>query len=127
MARQKRPTPIRKRGRPKTTGRGAGVLVRLHPDAMKSLDRWSAQQEDAPSRPEAIRRLVGMGLASMGPAATKTSRKAAARAAGLAGEMIDNLVDQSASADIREERKRRLLKGPPEFRGIRSDLPKAKR
>ena len=119
--------PIRKRGRPKTTGRGAGVLVRLHPDAMKSLDRWSAQQQDAPSRPEAIRRLVGMGLASVRPATTKTSKKAAAKAAGLAGEMIDNLVDQSAPADIREERKRRLLKGPPEFRDIRSDLPKTKR
>jgi hypothetical protein len=40
--------------------------------------------------------------------------------------MVDYLSDQSAPADVREKRKRRLLTGPPEFREMRTDLPKAK-
>ena len=40
--------------------------------------------------------------------------------------MVDYLSDQSAPADVREKRMRRLLKGPPEFREMRTDLPKAK-
>lgn len=118
--------PKKRRGRPKTTGRGAGVLVRFQSDAMKSLDRWSARQQDTPSRPEAIRRLVAMAIASAKPSAP-VSRKAAARAADMAGAMVDFLSDPSAPADVREKRKRRLLKGPPEFREMRADLPKRKR
>jgi hypothetical protein len=37
-------------------------------------------------------------------------------AANLAGEAIDRLGDRSATSDERETRKRRLLKGPKEFR-----------
>jgi hypothetical protein len=52
----------RGRGRPKTTGRGEGVLVRLHPPELARLDAWAAAQDDTPSRPEALRRLAGMAL-----------------------------------------------------------------
>jgi hypothetical protein len=52
----------KKRGRKKTTGKGTGVLVRFHELAMNSLDEWRAEQEESPSRPEAIRRLVEKGL-----------------------------------------------------------------
>jgi hypothetical protein len=31
-------------------------------DALKSLDDWRRQQDDLPGRPEAIRRLVEIGL-----------------------------------------------------------------
>jgi hypothetical protein len=51
----------KKRGRP-ATGRGDGVLVRLHPDLMKQLDQWRARDPDLPTRPEAIRRLIQHGL-----------------------------------------------------------------
>jgi hypothetical protein len=40
--------------------------------------------------------------------------------------MVDYLSDHTVPADIREKRKRRLLKGPSEFREMRTDLPKTK-
>jgi hypothetical protein len=46
------------------------------------------------------------------------------KAATLAGEAIDRLADRSATAEQRETRKRRLLKGPKEFRGARRDQRK---
>ena len=58
----------KKRGRKKTTGRGEGVMVRFHDPLASSVDQWSAAQPDAPSRPEAIRRLVEKGLAADPPA-----------------------------------------------------------
>ena len=48
------------------------------------------------------------------------------KALGLAGQQIDKLSDQSATAEERQARKRRLLKGPREFRDIRGDFPKPK-
>jgi metal-responsive CopG/Arc/MetJ family transcriptional regulator len=38
-------------------------MVRLQPELAIRIDEWSAEQEDAPSRPEAIRRLVEQQLA----------------------------------------------------------------
>jgi hypothetical protein len=52
--------------------------------------------------------------------------KAVAKALDLAGQQIDKLSDQSATAEERQARKRRLLKGPREFRDIRGDFPKPK-
>jgi hypothetical protein len=50
------------RGRPKTTGLGTGILVRMH-DQLDALDAWILKQkEPSLSRPEAIRRLVELGL-----------------------------------------------------------------
>jgi hypothetical protein len=48
----------KKRGRPKTTGRGMLIGVRLQPSALTSLDAWIDGQDEKPSRPEAIRRLL---------------------------------------------------------------------
>jgi hypothetical protein len=124
MAKSIRDIPKKKRrGRPKTTGRGEGILVRLHDDALKSLDAWSHAQEDEPSRPEAIRRLVELGLASV-RSASPVNQKAANKASKLAGKMVDFLSDQSATTEEKAKRKRRLLKGPPEFRDMRTDLAK---
>jgi len=50
------------RGRPKTTGTGTLIGVRLHDEALADVDRWAGGQEDKPSRPEAIRRLVDAAL-----------------------------------------------------------------
>jgi hypothetical protein len=50
-------------GRPKTTGPGIGVLVKMHEQQLDALDKWITKQKGlAPSRPEAIRRLVELGL-----------------------------------------------------------------
>ena len=38
------------------------VTVRMHRDQLDALDAWIAAQLDAPSRPEAIRRLLAIGL-----------------------------------------------------------------
>ena len=38
------------------------VGVRIQPDMAKQLDDWRRHQEDLPGRPEAIRRLVEIGL-----------------------------------------------------------------
>jgi hypothetical protein len=55
------------------------------------------------------------------------SRESAGKALDLAGQEIDKLSDQSATAEEQQVRKRRLLKGPREFRDIRGDRPKPKR
>jgi hypothetical protein len=62
MARSLQDIP-KKLGRPKTTGRGAGVLVRMQEAHLAALDAWIGHQpEPRPSRPEAIRRLAQMSL-----------------------------------------------------------------
>jgi len=109
--------------RPPVTGDLVGV--RIQPDMAKSIDGWRRQQADLPGRPEAIRRLVEMALASAGPA-PKRNKKTAAKAAALAGTMIDWLGDKSAPPEEQAKRKRRLVKGPSEFREMRDDLPKPK-
>jgi hypothetical protein len=44
----------------------------------------------------------------------------------MAGQQIDKLADSSATNEERQQRKRRLLKGPKEFRDIRGDFSKPK-
>jgi hypothetical protein len=41
---------------------GELVGVRVQPDMAKELDDWRRKQDDLPGRPEAIRRLVEIGL-----------------------------------------------------------------
>lgn len=52
----------RKRRGPLPTGQGVPVMVRFMPAALADLDAWIASQPDAPSRPEAIRRLIAATL-----------------------------------------------------------------
>jgi hypothetical protein len=44
----------------------------------------------------------------------------------MAGSTIDGMIDAAAHADAQASRKRRLLKGPEEFRDVRVDRPRAK-
>jgi len=54
--------PKKKMGRPKT-GIGPVIGVRLYPEMQAELDAWIAHQSDPkPSKPEAIRRLLGVAL-----------------------------------------------------------------
>lgn len=48
------------RGRPPVESEA--VNVRLAVPALKDIDDWRRQQDDLPGRPEAIRRLVELGL-----------------------------------------------------------------
>jgi hypothetical protein len=112
----------KKRG-PPATGKGELVGVRIQPKLMQGLDRWIADHRPRPSRPEAIRRLLEQALATAapsGPAKAGSRRKAA----DLAGQAIDSLGDQTATVEERAHRKRRLIKGPREFRDVRDDQRK---
>lgn len=52
-----------KRGRPVTTGSGTLIGVRLLDEPLSELDAWIKRQDEPDlSRPEAIRRLVEIGL-----------------------------------------------------------------
>jgi hypothetical protein len=55
----------RKRRGPAPTGKGTLLGVRLQPGSLERLDAWIARQEDEPTRPEAIRRLVEQALSSV--------------------------------------------------------------
>jgi hypothetical protein len=105
------------------------VNVRMPPDELKALDAWiRTQPPPRPTRAEAIRRLVGQALAGGAQSSHKRSKKSAAKAREMAGQAIDRLFRDAGSlaVDEREKRKRRLTKGPSEFREIRGDLPKPK-
>jgi hypothetical protein len=52
----------RKKRGPPATGKGTLIGVRLQPDSLQLVDNWAAKQDDQPSRPEAIRRLIEMAL-----------------------------------------------------------------
>jgi hypothetical protein len=52
--------------------------------------------------------------------------KEAAKASEMAGEEIDRLGDPLATDEERQLRKQGLIKGPQEFRGIRSNRAKIK-
>jgi hypothetical protein len=92
---------------------------------LKSIDKWRAKQEDKPSRAEAVRRLVGFGLKfKQAKLVRKPGRRL--RAQELATQAIDKSIDPAAPPEERAQRRRRLTKGPPEFREDRVDMPKAK-
>jgi hypothetical protein len=118
--------PTRQSSAPKT-GQDA-VTVRLSRDLLKRIDRWIASQHSPLSRPEAIRQLAEFALdrARMSSKAGK-SNQSADQAAGMASDMIDSLADRSATHEDREHRKKRLLKGPPEFREMRKKTGDARR
>jgi hypothetical protein len=55
----------KKRGRVRPrTGIGKPVGLRLYPELERQVDQWALKQPDKPGRPEAIRRLIEIALAS---------------------------------------------------------------
>src|SRR5262249_50695272 len=93
-----------KKGR-RTTGHDAVATIRLSSELRESVDAWAAKQSDKPARPEAILRLVELGL-------ERTHRRESAPNRA-------RITDPSATEEERQLRKRRLIKGPKEFRDIR--------
>ncbi len=57
----KKVVPEKRRGRP-ATGRDPVTAIRLSPEMRETVDAWASRQPDTPSRSEAIRRLVELGL-----------------------------------------------------------------
>ena len=97
----------------------------MPPAELREIDGWiKARPKPKPTRPQAIRRLVKQALAAAHP---RGAHKGAAKAKAMAGEQIERMIDPAAPAEDRRQRKRRLLKGPSEFREMRTDLPKSGR
>ena len=97
------------------------INVRIKRDLLASLDRWIEGIAGAElSRPEAIRRPVEMGL-SHSPDRGRLSDAARAHASAMAGDVVDQLTDSMAPEEEQQQRKRKLIHGPREFREIRRD------
>lgn len=110
-----------KGGRAKRPRDTARLDVRMSPDELNSLDAWiNTQPAPRPSRTEAIRRIVEEALSR-----NTRSKKSAAKAREMAGQEIDRRLDEASipAGEERARRKRRLTKGPSEFREIRGDVP----
>jgi hypothetical protein len=113
-------------GRP-ATGKDPVRTMRLSDKFLASVDVWAERQTDKPGRSEAIRRLVELGLKAETRSKLVAKPGRRTRAQQLAREVIEKMIDPAATPDERDQRRRRLTKGPPEFREHRVDLPKAKR
>ena len=113
----------KKRGRP-ATGKDPLVGTRMPPAMILAVEAWAKKQRDGPGRSEAVRRLVAIGLGTDAPANERVNAKV--RAAELAGHAIEKMSDAAAHPEERAQRRRRLTKGPPEFREDRIDQPKPK-
>jgi hypothetical protein len=88
---------------------------------LTAIDNWRRKQADLPSRPEAIRQLVELGLEKDGTSMRSQVPAASARAAELAADAIDARMAADATTEERHTRKERLLKGPSPFREVRKD------
>ena len=93
-------------------------------ESIASVDAWAAAHET--TRSEAIRRLVELGLTVKAKARPASRPGRTLRAQELAWKTVEKLVDPAAPPEERAERKRRLTKGPEEFREVRVDRPKGK-
>jgi hypothetical protein len=108
----------KKRGRP-TTSKDPLMGFRASSDIRAAIVKW-------PTVSEAIRRLVEIGLTVR----TKSKQgpvERASRAKELAAKAIEKISDPMASQEERTQRRRRLTRGPQEFREDRVDLPETKR
>ena len=113
-------------GRPRT---GITPLMgfRADPVIRASIMRWAEKQTDMTTLSEAIRRLVEIALKTEEPSKPIARPGRRSRAQELARNAIEKMIDPTASPDERAQRRRRLTKGPSEFREDRVDLPKAKK
>src|SRR5450759_3244325 len=105
MAKSIRDIAKRPAGRPKTTGPGTGILVKMHDPHLDALDAWIAKQKPKPSRPEAIRRLVERGLKFKAPARTVSKPGRRLRAQEFAAKVIEKMIDPAAPPEERAQRR----------------------
>ena len=112
-------------GRPRT---GITPLMgfRADPVIRASIVRWAENQPDQPTLSEAIRRLVEVGLKVKAPTRPISKPGRRLRAQELATNAIEKMIDPQAAPEEQAQRRRRLTKGPIEFREARVDQPRAK-
>jgi hypothetical protein len=121
MGKSNKVVPKKMRGRP-ATGRDPVTAIRLSAELRQTVDAWATNQPDEPTRSEAIRRLVELGL-TVKTKGRQASEGQKLRAREMAGKAIDKMTDTTAAPDDQAARKKRLLKGPEEFREVRVDRP----
>ena len=115
----------KRRGRP-ATGTAPLVGVRMTEEFQDTIKAWANKQSDHPPLATAIRRLVELGLTVRATKPKQAPQARANRAKELATHAIDKMGDSAASTEERDERRRRLTKGPPEFREVRVDRPRTR-
>jgi hypothetical protein len=120
-----RHNPKKGRGRP-ATGKAPLVGVRMTEEFQEEIKAWAKRQTDSPALAPAIRRLVELGLTVKTPARPVGKVDRSLRAQELAAKAIDKIDDPAAHPEERAQRRRRLTKGPEEFREVRVDRAKAK-
>jgi hypothetical protein len=98
--------------------------MRWQDPELSAIDDWR-EKHDVASRPEAIRRLVELGL-TVKAKVRQASEGQRLRAREMAGKAIDKMTDATAAPDDQAKRKKRLLKGPEEFQAVRVDRPTRK-
>jgi hypothetical protein len=125
---KRKTTMTQKRRQPAPNDKATLIGVRLQRAQLDGLDAWIAKQKPAPTRPEAIRGMIDAALHPLakGTAKSPASGRLRDRAREMAGSAIDDIADGAADVDDQAGRKRRLLKGPEEFREARIDRPKRK-
>jgi hypothetical protein len=113
----------------------AVIGVRLLSHQIRGVDAWIARQAMPMTRPEAIRGMIEAMLQiltnSRSQSVGEKRERQRTRASEMAGHVIDQVIDTRldtpASAEDKQTRKRRLIKGPSEFRDTRADRGKPKR
>jgi len=113
------------RGRP-ATGITPMMGFRADPVTRAAIVRWAENQPDMPSLSEAIRQLVELGLTVKTPARPTSKPGRRLRAQELATKAVEKIIDPAAPPEEQAQRRRRLTKGPAEFREARVDQPKVK-
>jgi hypothetical protein len=98
------------------------IALRAGDEFRLAVEKWAAKQSDTPTLSEAILVELGLTLKTQGRPVSKPGRRL--RAAELAAKAIDKIGD-SAPPEERAQRRRRLTKGPVEFREVRVVRSKA--
>ena len=111
----------KRRGRP-ATGVTPMIGLRLPAKVTTQVDRWA--EINGVTRSQAIRSLIEQALS--GSSSGQRSPKARSKAQELASAQLDKLIDVSAPDEEQQQRKRRLLKGPKEFREMRDKIRSSK-
>jgi hypothetical protein len=96
---------------------------RAAPALRAAIVKWAEDQPDSPSLSQAARRLVELGL-TVKENGRRPGGGQRRRAREMASKAIDEMSDTTATPDDQATRKKRLLKGPEEFREMRMDVPK---
>ena len=118
---------VRSKGATSALPAMAVIALKLPNDLVDQIDEWGAER--GMTRSASLRRWIENGVTERwkppklnAMAVKPTSHaKTRAQAAAMAAETIDRHTDQSAAPEEQASRKRKLLKGPKEFREIRKD------